>query len=174
MTSKAVADVVDAKTKGYEYTSDAEAGCYDITFNWVADGATKTWIYYGTSEDDLKIYDMSLTDTYTLNGLESKTTYFYKFAHLFDNKVVYTDVNSITTGADESLLVSFDGATVSWNSAYDACKYWVIVETPEKTITYGTTDTTFTFDNFDAEEYTITVKGATAEGTMVYYYPVEA
>ncbi len=172
------ADVVTAQTKGYEYTSEAEAGCYDITFNWTADGETKTWIFYGTSEDDLKIYDHSTTGTYTLTDLESETTYFYKFAHLIDNKVVYTEVNSITTLADDNLVVTsaVDGenVTISWNSAYDANRYWIVVETPEKTVTYFTTDTTYTIEGAAADEYTITVKGATAEGKMVYYYPVEA
>ena len=70
-------------------------------------------------------------------------------------------------------MATEDGMTLSWN-AVDTVKYWVFVETPDGTITYGTTDTTLTLDGFAADEYTITVKGATAEGKMVYYYPVEA
>ncbi|MBR2715394.1 MAG: starch-binding protein [Ruminococcus sp.] len=169
---------VSVRTNSYVYSSSAEANADSITISWEAVDSTKTWIYYGKNADDLKIYGSSTSNEFTIPGLESNTTYYCKLAHYIDDRLVDTqEVFEVKTAVDEALLVDAvateDGMTLSWN-AVDTVKYWVFVETPDGTITYGTTDTTLTLDGFAADEYTITVKGATAEGKMVYYYPVEA
>ena len=177
MSSVDAADVIAAYTEGYEMTSTYESGVDSIVLEWEVTDSTKTWIYYGTSADNLKLYASSKTGTYTLSGLDSDTVYYVKLAHLIDGVIVEEDVVEVATLVDENLIVSAtesEGSLdLSWNAVDGTYKYWVTVETGEKTLIYSTKETTYSLSGLDFASCDITVKGIGSDG-MVYYYPVEA
>ncbi len=176
LSSVSVADVVTVTTDDYELASGYESGVYSITLDWDVEDCTKTWIYYGTSADDIKIYASSTANTYTIPNLESNTVYYVKLAHLIDGVIVEEEVTEVSTLVDDTLIVTAtegEGALdLSWNAVGDTYKYWVTVESAEGTHIYSTTATQFTLTG-DFADCDITVKGIGSDG-MVYYYPVEA
>ena len=156
-----------------QYTAEANA----ITLTWAAEGSTKTWIYLGTSPDQLKPTASTTGVEYTLKKLASNTTYYIRLARLIDGKVVQDDeILEIKTASDQTLRVEThlegDRLSLSWQPNGDSYKYWVILQVGDKTLTYSTTDTQFRLYNFDPELCHVSVRGVNSQ--RVYdYEPIE-
>ncbi len=170
------ADKFPVQTLDYGLSAQAAPGVYSFTINWTAPDATKTWIYLGKSEDSLKIYDSSVTDSYTVMNRDSDTTYYYKLTHKIDGKIIDGESGCVTTLHDELLDVTAtyteDGTVVSWGEAYGSVKYWVTVETEDATRIYSTTATERVIKNVPVGA-TISVKAkCVVDGvnSMIYYY----
>jgi hypothetical protein len=159
MLSLENADVVTAQTTVYDYSYSFEADAYSVTMNWDGYDDTKVFIYYGTSADELVVYDHSTTGTYTMSGLTANTTYFYQLAFFVDGKLVQTsDVFEVTTANDDSLNVTAvtegDNVVLSWN-ANDNTIFWIVVNGE---VYDGTSESSYTLSAADAEGATILIK----------------
>ena len=187
MMSFADAEILPVQTMDYYFEDSFTAGATSITLSWYSDlGCTKTWIYFGTSADDLRLYASSLVNSYTIDGLQSGTTYYYSLAYYIDGKYVADEtVNEVTTATDDVLNVTAELGegviNVDWNAAYDSYKYWITVDTADYSVTFSATDTELAIDLAKypniAGDCTITVKAACGVdgvfNSMLYYYTTD-
>ena len=87
------ADVINVTTDDYDYWSNVLAHDDDsITVIWTAEGCTKAWMYYGTSEDNMVLYASSTDGTFEKENLKHEDYYFVQIAYLIDGKIVYGEV----------------------------------------------------------------------------------
>ena len=179
ITLAADADVVKVKTKGYSCTTSYYTDASSITVNWAAEGCTKAWIYYGTDPSNLSLYASSTGEAFVITGLDSNTAYYYHVVCSFDGVEVSSYIAQVYTLVEEELVadvaVADGNLVVDWEAIEGGYKYWVFVETAEKTLIYCTQDATeFTLEGF-AQDCTVTVKAAVEiDGvqSMTEYYSV--
>jgi hypothetical protein len=158
------ANVITIVTKPYVWTYAKTDTT--ITLNWDVVGCTKTWIYYGTSMDNLKLYTSTTESGYTMINLQPGTVYYFQLSHLI-NGTVSTTVKNMTvitrpsttvqpkvTGLTQTAATA-DTITVSWDALDGATKYWVYVDGKSYS---GTTGTTLTIKKLNPDtDYTIAV-----------------
>ena len=106
-----------------------------IDLTWDATGCEKTWIYMGLSADTMKPMYGSTTDTFTVTGLGSDTTYYFRLAHSKGGQFVMGDtVLAVKTQAPKYPIsvtglktanVDRNSFAVTWDATEGADKYWV-------------------------------------------------
>lgn len=149
------------------------AGTNFITLTWDAQGADKTWIYIGTSEDQLNVVASSAGSSFTLKKLAADTRYYIRLAQLVDGKVILSEeVLSVKTASDEVLRVTArlegDALSLDWQANGDSYKYWVILRVDDRTLTYSMAETAFQLSGLDFSACTVTVKGVNTLGVYDY------
>jgi ABC-type uncharacterized transport system permease subunit len=158
-------------------TGSATAADSSITLSWDATGCTKTWIYLGTSADNMKLLTSSTSNTYTVTGLEPDTTYYIQLSHAMGGKVVMSDkILTAKTAAKIHLTVnaqlSGSDLALEWEANSGSYKYWITIVRDGKTQIFSTTDTFYTVTDFDPATCTVSIRGLNSKGTYDYD-PVE-
>ena len=166
-------EILEITTQARSFTSTYTARFDSIGLTWNVEGATKSWIYFGTDPDNLKLTASSTTGSYTVKKLADGVTYYYMLTHLIDGKIVSSnEIVEVTTPVNEALVATMsvtDGiAHFTWNAVGDSYKYWVIVKTSEKTIVRSTTNLSYTLSGIDFENCEITVRGINSDGIYDY------
>ena len=95
------ADVLSVKTAQKQPQIPVFSGSVlsgKVVLSWDTTDVTKTWIYMGTSADDLKPTYSTTNGSFTVSGLEANTTYYFKLYHNIGGKVVTSEqILEITT-----------------------------------------------------------------------------
>ena len=88
------ADVLSVKTAQKQPQIPVFSGSVlsgKVVLSWDTTDVTKTWIYMGTSADDLKPTYSTTSGSFTVSGLEANTTYYFKLYHNIGGKVVTSE-----------------------------------------------------------------------------------
>ncbi len=170
------ADALTVKTQGQALTvptTTVTAGPGSLTLKWDNTNCTKTWIYLGTTPDNLALLASCTADTYTAVGLESGTTYYVRMSHFMGGRTMVSDElleATIQTQPDLTVKTQLNGSTLTldWEANADSYKYWITVVKDGKTMVYSTKDTGFTLEGFDPATCTVSIRGIHSKGTYDY------
>ena len=145
--SQAKADTITVHTDVYHHSIDKTEN--SITMSWDVEGCTKSWIAYGTSMDNLKVYDVTTADSYTLPRLQPDTVYYIQMTHVVNGvSVTVPAIQAVRTLKPEpkvegltQVAATQSSFTLSWNALPDATSYWIYINGYAYTSTELTTVT---------------------------------
>ena len=130
----AEADQIVVKTEPYKFTFTRTTD--SITLIWDVVGCTKTWIYMGTSEDNLTMYKSTAESSYQVTNLQPNTVYYFQLSHMVNgsistmNYVLALKTNELAPTVEglKADAVTQNSFHVSWDALPKATKYWVYVD----------------------------------------------
>ena len=146
-----------------------------ITLEWDPTDCEKTWIYTGSSKDDLTLMYGCTGGTYTINGLKPDTTYYIRLSHSISGKVVMSkDILTVKTQASKNPVkvtglkatkIEQNAFTVTWDAIEGSTKYWVYVN---GTLLFSTTAPTASVTKRTAgTAYEVKVTARLADNTVM-------